>query len=68
MPAYQDRLNNMRAMKTKRLLFYLTIPYLLCSCAYTQGVLKQDVYAQNQKTNPGLHNLKHIIDRDTFFV
>ena len=55
-------------METKRLLFYLTIPYLLCSCAYTQGVLKQDVYAQNQKTNPGLHNLKHIIDRDTFFI
>ena len=55
-------------MKTNRILFYLTAPYLLSSCAYIQGVSKHDVFVQNQKINPGLHNLKHIIDRDTFFI
>ncbi len=55
-------------MKKNRILFYLTTPYLLYSCAYVQGVSKHDVLVQNQKINPGLHNLKHMIDRDTFFI
>ena len=55
-------------MKSKQIFFYLIAPYLLSSCAYLQSASKQDEFAQSQETNPGQHNLKHIIDRDTFFV
>ncbi len=33
-----------------------------------QNVSNYELYVKNQKINPELHNLKHIIDRDTFFV
>jgi pimeloyl-ACP methyl ester carboxylesterase len=55
-------------MKSKQIFFYLIAPCLLSSCAYLQSASKQDEFVQNQKTNPGQYNLKHIIDRDTFFV
>ena len=33
-----------------------------------QSVSNYELYVKNQKINPELYNLKHIIDRDTFFV
>ena len=41
---------------------------LISSCAYLEGMRKQEELMQNQKTNPGQHNAKHIIARQTYFV
>lgn len=41
---------------------------VLGSCSYIQNTLKQAEYSQTQKTNPGQRNLKHMIDRQTFFI
>jgi len=64
----KESIYDVYAMKTKRILFYLSVLYLLSSCAYMQSVSKQNALAQNQKANPSQHNLKHFIDQDTFFV
>lgn len=58
----------MNTNNVKRILLYLIAAWLLSSCAYLQSVSKQDEFVQSQETNPGQHNLKHIIDRETFFV
>jgi hypothetical protein len=55
-------------MKSKQIFIFLIAPYLLSSCAYLQSTSKQGEFVQSQETNPGQYNLKHIIDRDTFFV
>lgn len=52
----------------KILLFCLTLPYLFCSCSYLKYASIQAEYARIQSADPGQVNLKHMIDRDTFFV
>lgn len=49
-------------------LLCLIVPYLLSSCAYLQSVSQQSEFLQNQETNPRQHTLKHIIERQTYFV
>jgi len=41
---------------------------MLSSCAYLESVSKQDELVEKQSSDPGLHNLKHIIDKETFIV
>ena len=55
-------------MKIKRIILFFVAPFMLSSCAYMESVSKQDELVQSQEKNPGLHNLKHIIERDTYFV
>ena len=53
-------------------LFIITISFgLFClfpSCTYIKNVLKQSGYIKTQRTNPSQHNLKHMIDGQTYFV
>lgn len=49
-------------------LFCLGISCLLASCTYLQSAWKQSEYSRKQETNPSQRNLKHMIDRQTFFV
>lgn len=55
-------------MKMKRELLFLIAPFFLSSCAYMESVSKHDEIVKKQETNPGQHNLKHIIERETFIV
>jgi pimeloyl-ACP methyl ester carboxylesterase len=58
----------MQTHKTKSSLIYLISVWLLSSCAYMESISKQDEYLTKQQTNPGLHNLKHIIDREKIII
>ncbi len=49
-------------------LFCLFLPYLLSSCSYLEYTAIQAEYSLIQKAEPGQVNLKHMIDRETFFV
>lgn len=40
----------------------------LASCTYLQNASRQSEYSRIQETNPSQKNLKHMIDRQTFFV
>jgi triacylglycerol esterase/lipase EstA (alpha/beta hydrolase family) len=48
--------------------FYLGMFCLVASCTYMGSVAKQSKYSRIQEANPSQHNLKHMIDRQTFFV
>ncbi len=52
----------------KKKLFCLIIPFLLCSCTYLKHASIQAEYSRIQDAEPGQLNLKHMIDRETFFV
>ena len=52
----------------KNLIFCLIIPFLLCSCSYLKYTAIQAEYSRIQSAEPGQVNLKHMIDRETFFV
>lgn len=55
-------------MKIGRIVFCLMVAFMLSSCAYLSSLSRQGQYAEIQETNPGLHNLKHMIGRETFFI
>lgn len=55
-------------MKNIAILYFLTVLWLLSSCAYLENVSRQNDLIQSQETNPQQHNLKHIIERDTYIV
>ncbi len=40
----------------------------LCSCSYMQHAAVQSEYARIQRAEPGQVNLKHMLDRETYFV
>jgi len=44
------------------------VSLLLCSCTYLKHVSVQAEYARIQDATPGQLNVKHMIDRETFFV
>jgi len=48
--------------------FCMAISCLVASCTYMQNAAKQSKYARIQEVNPSQRNLKHMIDRQTFFV
>ena len=46
----------------------LALTFLISSCAYMQSASKQTEYSRIQETDPSQRNLKHMINRQTFFV
>ncbi len=52
----------------KNLMISLFLLYTLCSCSYMKHASIQADYARIQKAEPGQVNLKHMIDRETYFV
>ena len=55
-------------MKLKLLFISMILPFLLGSCTYLKYVHIQAEYSRIQHAEPGQLNLKHMIDRETFFV
>jgi len=51
-----------------KLIMAACLALCLCSCTYLKYVSVQAEYARIQNAEPGQLNLKHMIDRDTFFV
>lgn len=63
-------MTNATPLKFKQLCV-LTIIGLCCqlsACSYLNATFKQTEYLRIQKTNPSQRNVKHIIDRETYFV
>ncbi|PLX81344.1 MAG: alpha/beta hydrolase [Desulfuromonas sp.] len=52
----------------KNTFFCIFLLCSLCSCSYMKHVSVQAEYARIQKADPGQINLKHMIDRETYFV
>ncbi len=48
--------------------FCMVISCLVASCTYMENVAKQSKYSRIQEANPSQRNLKHMTDRQTFFV
>ncbi len=46
----------------------LPILLVLASCGYLKSAAKQGQYSRTHRTNPSQRNLKHMLDRETFFV
>lgn len=57
-----------RDVQVKLLLALLLLPAVLCSCTYLKYTALQADYARIQKSEPGQVNLKHMIDRELFYV
>ncbi len=55
-------------MNIKRIALFFITPFVLSSCSYLESVSKHEELIQTQEINPSQHNLKHIIDRETFIV
>ena len=53
---------------TTRLSFIGCLACCLCSCTYLQYAAVQAEYARIQDAAPGQLNVKHMIDRETYFV
>lgn len=56
------------ACKMKFLPWLLTLPFFLCSCSYIKYASIQAEYSRIQNADPGQVNLKHMIDRETYYV
>ncbi len=52
----------------KNIMICLFLICTLCSCTYMKHALIQAEYARIQKADPGQVNLKHMLDRETYFV
>lgn len=52
----------------KNIMICLFLLCVLCSCSYLKHASIQAEYARIQKADPGQVNLKHMIDRETYFV
>jgi len=52
----------------KSIMICLFLLCALCSCSYMKHASIQAEYARIQKADPGQVNLKHMIDRETYFV
>ena len=51
-----------------RLVFTVCLAFSICSCTYLKYVSVQAEYARIQNSKPGQLNVKHMIDRETYFV
>lgn len=51
-----------------KIISYLIIPFFLSACTYIKNYAKQNQLLQIQEINPRQHNLKHIIDQETFII
>lgn len=64
-----DRLMSRRMPSRVTALCVLVIGCVVCSsCTYLQNAAKQSRYSKIQEANPSQRNLKHMIDRQTYFV
>ena len=54
--------------KVKNIITILILVFTLCSCTYMNHAMIQADYFRIQKADPGQVNLKHMIDRDKYFV
>lgn len=52
----------------KNIIIFLFSLCTLCSCSYMKHALIQSEYARIQEADPGQVNLKHMIDREKYFV
>jgi len=52
----------------KNIIICLFLLCALCSCSYMKHAAIQAEYARIQKADPGQVSLKHMIDRETYFV
>jgi len=52
----------------RSLVLVLFLALAICSCTYVKYAAVQAEYARLQNAEPGQINLKHMIDRETFFV
>ncbi len=52
----------------KNIMFWLIFLCALCSCSYIKHAAIQAEYSRIQQAEPGQVNLKHMIDRSTYFV
>ena len=52
----------------KHIAIYLFLLCALCSCSYMKYASIQAEYSRIQEADPGQVNLKHMIDRETYFV
>jgi len=57
-----------RKLSVKSIMICLFLLCALCSCSYMKHASIQAEYARIQKADPGQVNLKHMIDRETYFV
>ena len=57
-----------RGLYLMTVLFCIGTTCVATSCTYMQNVAKQSEYSRIQAVNPSQRNLKHMIDRQTFFV
>ena len=53
---------------TIRLTLALCLAFCLCSCTHLKYASVQAEYARIQNAAPGQLNVKHMLDRDTYFV
>ncbi|MCP4011415.1 MAG: alpha/beta hydrolase, partial [Proteobacteria bacterium] len=53
---------------TVRLALTICLAICVCSCTYLKYAFVQAEYARIQNAEPGQLNVKHMIDRETFFV
>ena len=53
---------------TTRLIPALFLAFCICSCTYLKYASVQAEYARIQDAEPGQLNVKHMIDRETYFV
>ena len=51
-----------------RLALTVSLTFCLCSCTYLKYASVQAEYARIQNADPGQLNVKHMIDRETYFV
>jgi len=51
-----------------RLALTVSLAFCLCSCTYLKYASVQAEYARIQNAEPGQLNVKHMIDRETYFV
>jgi len=52
----------------KHIMISLLLLCTLCACSYMKNASIQAEYGRIQKADPGQVNLKHMIDRETYFV
>ena len=57
-----------RKLSMKNIMICMFLLCDLCSCSYMKHASIQAEYARIQKADPGQVNLKHMLDRETYFV
>ena len=59
---------NLQKTAAYKLAFALCVVMFSCSCTYMKYVSVQSEYARIQSAEPGQVNLKHMLDKETYFI